>query len=373
MAMKTTSGLNIEPHSDVMSMSQNISQDWLKMMPKVDLHLHLDGSIKPETIMALARKSGVSLPANSVEELLPYMKADKGCLSLTQYLEKFDFVSPFLQTAEALELAAFEVVEQAAEHRCLYIEVRFAPQLHTRSGLNADEVIAAVIAGLNRGEASFGVKARCIAICLRGHTGEMNLEVVKAAARYMGHGLVAIDLAGAEAAYPAELYSEEFRLARELGLPATIHAGEAAGAESVREAVLGLNARRIGHGIRMRDNSEVMSLIAELNIPLELCPVSNLQTKAVESWEDYPLRYYMDRGITVTVNTDNLTVSDTTITKEYSELCEHFRLSAEELCGLVMNGVKSAFLPEGEKEELMKKMAASQAAWLAAASTSTSP
>lgn len=354
-------------------MSDNLTFDVLKRMPKVDLHLHLDGSVKPDTIIALADKNGFRLPTRDKNELLSYMRADNECSSLAEYLEKFSFVCSFLQTAEALELAAYEVVQQSAEHGCLYIEVRFAPLLHTESGLSSEEAISSVIAGLRRGERDFGVKARCIAICLRGHSEEKNLEVIQAAARFLGRGLVAVDLAGAEAAYPAKLYAAHFQLARSLGLPATVHAGEASGAESVRTAVLELGASRIGHGIRMRDNDEVMELVAGLGIPLEMCPVSNLQTKAVDDWASYPLREYMDMGIKVTVNTDNLTVSDTTITKEYAELLRHFRLTAKEMCGLAMNGVQAAFLPIGEKKELEEIMARSQAEWLAFASTSTNP
>lgn len=326
--------------------------DELKSLPKIDLHLHLDGGVRPETVLEWAAEQGATLPAADAAGLRPFMTADENCASLVEYLAKFDFVLPFLQTAEALERCAFEVVQQAAEDNCFYIEVRFAPQLHTERGLTASDAIDAVIRGLRKGEERFGTRARAIAICMRHHGLERNLTVVRAAAAYKGRGLVAVDLAGDEAGYPPRPFREVFALARELGLPVTIHAGEAGGADNVIEAIEGLGASRIGHGIRSRENPLALELLRDRRIPLEMCPTSNIQTKAVSGWDDYPLREYLDAGLVVTIHTDNPTVSGTTMTQECRAAAERFGLSTSEIARLMANAIDAAFLEDQEKNAL---------------------
>lgn len=337
-------------------MGNGLSIARLRHLPKVDLHVHLDGSVKPETVLELAQTHGISLPAANKKGLLPHMQVGDNCASLKDYLSKFEFTTRFLQTAEALERVAFEIVEQAADHRCKYIEIRFAPQLHRRNGLSAEEAIHHVIAGLRRGEKRFGVRARAIAICMRNHGEKENMEVIDAAASYVGKGLVAVDLAGDEASYPPELFRNVFAASHKRGIPVTIHAGEAAGAGNIREAVSNLGATRIGHGVRLKEAPEVMDMIRSRQIPLEMCPVSNIQTKAVSCWASYPIREYFEHGLMVTVNTDNPSVSGTSITKEYGILAEKFDFTLDELGKLVMNGVRAAFLENSEKELLKQEL-----------------
>lgn len=324
----------------------------IEKLPKVDLHLHLDGSIKPETVIELAQAESISLPFNNKAGLLPYMQINDSCESLSQYLSKFEFVSQFLHSKAALERVAFDVVEQAYVQNCKYIEVRFGPQLHRMKGLTLEEVIDSVIKGLKKGEKAFGVKAQAIACCLRHHSIKDNIDVIEAAANFVGHGLAAVDLAGDEASFPAALHRSVFQLAMKKGIPITIHAGEAAGPENIYEAITHLGASRIGHGVRSRENEEVLNLIQKNKIPLEMCPISNIQTKACCRWEDYPIRDYFDMGIFVTINTDNLTVSKTSLTREYTILKDKFNFTINELCTLIMNGVEAAFLSSKEKAEL---------------------
>ncbi|MFC5467982.1 adenosine deaminase [Cohnella suwonensis] len=326
----------------------------LSALPKVDLHVHLDGCVTPDTLVKLAASQGIPLPAQTESELLPYVQVGSNCASLTEYLTKFDFVLPFLQTGEALEQVAFEAVAQAAEHRIKYIEVRFAPQLHRASGLSADDAIRHVLRGLQLGEAHTGVIARAIAICMRNHEPDVNLEVVRAAAGFAGQGLVAVDLAGDESRYPTHLFRDVFALARELGLPITIHAGEASGAHNIEEAVLRLGASRIGHGVRLKEDGGILNYIREQRIPLELCPTSNIQTKAVAGWDVYPIREYYDQGILFTVNTDNPGVSGTNITKEYRVLAEKFGFTTREIAEIILNGVDASFLERDKKAELKR-------------------
>lgn len=325
----------------------------IKEMPKIDLHVHLDGSVKPATVLELAARQGLPLPAGDEAGLLPFMQVEEGqCGSLRQYLGTFGFVLQFLQTAEALERTACEVVEQASGHNCKYVEVRFGPQLHLHNGLSLDEAIAHVIIGLKRGEKLYGVKARAIAICMRHDSLAVNSEVIEAAARFLGKGLVAVDLAGDEAAFPAAAFRELFEIARQRKLPVTIHAGEAAGPENIYEAIMNLGATRIGHGISLREDPAVLALVKERGITLEMCPISNIQTRAVPGWSSYPVREYYEQGIAVTIHTDNMTVSDTNLTKEYGILADIFHFTASELAALVMNGVEAAFLPDAEKQLL---------------------
>jgi adenosine deaminase len=325
----------------------------LPQLPKVDLHVHLDGSVKPDTLKELAREQANPLPIGSDAELQDNMRVGEHCESLKEYLSKFSFVLPYLQTGAALERVAFEVVEQAAKEKVKYIEVRFAPQLHREQGLSAHEVIHHVVEGLRRGEQAYGTTARAIIICLRSHSYEWNKEVIEEAALFYKKGVVAVDLAGDEASFPAKLFRQLFEGAQQLGLPVTIHAGEAAGAENVREAITALGAVRIGHGVRMLEDQGVVELVKERQIPLEMCPLSNIQTKAVSDWDAYPLRRYMEQGIVVTVNTDNMTVSDTTILKEYERLMEHCGVTLNEIARIIMNGVKAAFLEETEKKAMI--------------------
>ncbi|QHW32415.1 adenosine deaminase [Paenibacillus rhizovicinus] len=327
-----------------------------QLLPKVDLHVHLDGSLRPDTVMAIAEAEGIPLPAGNEAELIPYMQVDEDCRSLPEYLSKFEFTTRFLQSGAALERVAFETLEQAAAHQCRYIEVRFAPQLHRLGGLRAEEAVHYVIEGMKRAERQFDIQGRAIAICMRNHDRADNLEVIEAAAKYAGRGVGAVDLAGNEAAYPPELFRDVFALAHKRGLPVTIHAGEAAGAENIYEAVKNLGASRIGHGVRLRERPDILKMMLERHIPLEMCPVSNIQTKAVADWSVYPIREYFDVGLHVTLNTDNPSVSATDISREYRIAAEKFGFTDRELAAIVRNGARAAFLEETDKRALLKRI-----------------
>ncbi|WP_058301477.1 adenosine deaminase [Gorillibacterium timonense] len=329
---------------------------WIRQMPKVELHMHLDGSLLPETVFELAAEQGISLPARSTKELLPYMQVDGSCTSLTEYLSKFAFTTLFLQTRESLERAACEAVEQAAGEGCRYVEVRFAPQLHRERGLSCEEAVHHVIAGLKRGEQQYGCRAQAIVICMRHHSTALNREAIEAAAVYSGRGVAAVDLAGDEAGYPASLFRDIFILAHRKGLPVTIHAGEAAGPDNIYTSVMKLGASRIGHGVRLKEDPAIRELIRRRRVPLEMCPVSNIQTKAVADWSGYPIRDYFDSGIPITVNTDNPGVSGTSLTREYGILAELFHFTRQELSQLVLNAADAAFLGEHDKSALKAEL-----------------
>lgn len=336
----------------------------ISALPKIELHVHLDGSVLPQTLIELAQQQGGELPVADPDELSAYMSAPESCQSLNEYLRTFDFVLPYLQSYEALERVAYELVQQCADDQVQYVEVRFAPQLHRQQGLTVAETYEAVISGLRRAEQQFGVMARCIGICLRGHQDEQNMEVVEAAAPFLQRGLVAVDLAGAEALYPPELYAAMFKRAQQLGIPVTIHAGEAGGAENIAIAVSQLGAQRIGHGVRLQENPQFLQEIADKHIPLEFCPISNLQTKAVAEWSLYPIVSYMEQGIHITVNTDNLTVSQTSLTKELMTLQERCGLSDQAIVQLQRNAASAIFLEQPAKAQFMSDYEAKLLQWV---------
>ncbi|MFA9557024.1 adenosine deaminase [Evansella sp. AB-rgal1] len=327
----------------------------LERLPKVDLHVHLDGSIKPETVLDLSIEEDVSLPSNNITDLRNLLGIHGSCISLREYLSKFELVSKLLHSERALERVAFEIVEQASAQNCKYIEVRFAPQQHREKGLRIDEVLQAVIRGLKRGNETFDVKARVIACCMRHHSIKQNMEVIEVASHFLHKGLVAVDLAGDEAEYPAYLHLEVFQYANKKGIPVTIHAGEAGGPENIYDAVTKLCANRIGHGVRLRENQKIYDFIRDQKIPLEMCPISNIQTKASKSWSDYPLKEYYEKGINITINTDNLTVSNTNLVKEYKIIMEKYKFTLKDISNFILNGLQASFLPEGEKKMLTDK------------------
>lgn len=304
----------------------------------IDLHLHLDGSLSPALARDLAAAQG--LPAPDAASL----RAPADCRDLNHYLARFDLPLTLLQTAPALTLAARDLAARLARQGLLYAEVRFAPQLHTRRGLTQNQAVEAVCRGLAGGEApAFGAQA--ILCCMRGGDPRANRETVDLAARWLGQGVCAADLAGAEALYPTAGYRELFAQAAGLGVPFTLHAGEAAGPESVW-AALDLGASRVGHGVRSLGDPALMERLAATVTPLELCPTSNAQTHAVEG--TFPLAQFLSAGIAATVNTDNMTVSGTTLLGEYRAL----GVDAARRQTLLDNAARAAFLPRERRQEL---------------------
>lgn len=329
---------------------------FIEDMPKIDLHYHLDGGLRPQTVIDIAKKEDIDIPAKDAAGITPYLTVGDNCKSLTEYLEKFDLPLKCLQSPYSQQRAAKEAVEDAAAQNEKYIEVRFAPALMTKAGQSISSVTANVAKGLKEGERLTGVKAQAILCCMRHQDVKTNIEVVKAANEFLGKGVCAVDLAGDEADFPPQLHREAFRLAKSYGVPVTIHAGEAGGAENIYESIVNLGAVRIGHGIRLKEDKNVFNLVRQKGTALEICVTSNVQTKAAPSFESHPIREYFDAGLTVTVNTDNTTVSNTNLSREFHILADKYGFSHAEMKQLVLNAAKSAFLNEAEKKELINKI-----------------
>lgn len=318
----------------------------------IDLHLHLDGSLDAEFLMKLIGQQGVD---NISEDIVKSkITATKDCTDLNRYLQCFDLPLSLLQTEDALMQATYYLVEKLSQEGLLYAEIRFAPQLHTKKGLSIKQVIEAVLLALNEANQTFRIKAQIILCCMRGGIENKlaNIETIEVGSLYKNKGVVAIDLAGAEALYKTKDFGYLFEICKGLDMPFVIHAGEADGEDSVRSAIE-FGAKRIGHGIALQHNEELMRMVKERGIAIEMCPSSNLQTKAIKSIAEFPLRKYMDRGIAVTINTDNMVVSGTTIDNEFDLLKSELGLTFEEKKILLCNAVKASFLTEQDKTKLM--------------------
>jgi len=324
----------------------------------IDLHLHLDGSMTAEDVVNMASMEGLSINA-SLTELKQQLCCPEECKNLNDYLNCFHLPNMVMQSYTTIVYSMESLVKRLDEQGLIYVEIRFAPQKHIRKGMTQEKVVQAAIEGLNKGvsESKNGIKANIILSCMRGEgNDDLNEETVSLADKYRGKGVCAIDLAGAEALYPTSKYRELFAYANQLGLPFTIHAGEAAGVESMKLAI-SYGAKRIGHGIRAHDDPDTKALLKAKNICLCCCPTSNLQTKAIpmKSLKDYPLQDFLKDEVAVCLNTDNMTVSNTTISEELKHLCEAGILSEDQAKTLVVNAIEHAFLSDNEKADLMKK------------------
>lgn len=329
--------------------------DIIKRMPKAELHIHLDGSVRPRTVEEIAQEEGIALPDADPSALPRLLQVQPDCRNLPDYLSKFDLPLRCMQSEKALRRIAFEIVEDAALQGVKYMEVRFAPRLHTAKGLSLEAAIAAVLAGLEKGERSTGTVVRAIVICMRSHEPDANLRVMLAAQAFLGKGVVGLDLAGDEVRFPPGIHRRVFRLAHETGFPITIHAGEAAGPENIRESVVDLCARRIGHGVRLKEDPALLEWMIERRIALEMCVTSNVQTKAASDWESHPVKEYFRQGLVVTLNTDNTTVSGTDLTNEIQHAVDRLAFSLEDIARMTIHAVKASFLEESKKQPLLDR------------------
>ena len=314
------------------------------MMPKIDLHCHLDGSLTQHCISRLLGQN---------VEMQELQVADD-CQNLAEYLEKFDLPLQCLQTAEGLEKASKSFLLNLKADNISYIEVRFAPLLSVNEYLNTSQVMEAVLSGLEEGKKECGISYNVIACVMRHHNQEESLQMIRDCRAYLNQGLCAVDLAGNEAAFPMKDFRNLFAEVKRMEIPFTLHAGECGSVENIVESVEA-GARRIGHGIALRGNKEAIAFCKEHEIALEMCPISNIQTKAVKRKEDYPIREFLDAGLKVTINTDNRTVSNTTIAKEMEFLQENYGITDDELRQVTENAIEASFAKDDVKQMLWKQ------------------
>ena len=330
-------------------MSTDVLNKIDKMNNLVELHLHLDGALSIDNCRKLAKLQNIAIPEND-NELHNILMVPSDCHDLNEFLTKFEFPLTLLQTKEGIKESVKNLQDELIKEGLVYAEIRFAPQLHINKGLTQEEVVLAAIEGLN----SSSLRCNLILCCMRGNNNHNeNIETVKLAKKYLGKGVCAIDLAGAEGLYPTKDFEDVFKLAKELEIPFTIHAGEADGPSSVADAIR-FGAKRIGHGVRSIEDSSIVKLISDNNITLEICPTSNLCTSVYKNIKDMPIKYFIDNGINITINTDDPTVCNTKLKDELKLIAEAFNLNYEDIIKLELNAIKASFASQEIKKELIK-------------------
>ena len=318
--------------------------NFIKTMPKVELHLHLDGSLDVNYI-----KNKYRLTDKEIKEK---MIADEKCHNLNDYLTKFDYPISIMQTKQELESAVYNLLEKLKKQNVIYVEMRFAPQFHTKRGLTQDEVVQTVISAKNRVD----IKSNVILCIMRGKDNEKeNYETVEVAKKYLNKGVCAVDLAGAEAIFKTYTYDKIFEFVKENNIPFTIHAGEADGIDSINSAI-DFGTKRIGHGVRAIEDENTINRIREEDITLEVCPTSNIQTCICNDYTSHPISMLYFDNVKTTINTDNMTVSNTTLENEYEKLMQNTNLSINDIVKMNINSVNAAFISENEKQELLIKI-----------------
>ncbi len=332
-----------------------LSRDLVHRLPKVELHVHLDGCLRPQTMLELAREQGVRLPAADPRGLARalYVRHAK---TLEEYLERYTITLSVMQTPQALERIAYEFVLDSAAENVRYVEVRYCPALHTPA-LALTQAVEAPLAGLKRGERETGTVARLIVCALRTLAPRVSLDLARLAGDYAGDGVVAFDLAGAERGHPARDHAAAFEHARVHGLACTCHAGEGDGPDSIRQALDLCGAQRIGHATRLWEDPALEEMVRERQIPLEACITSNVHTGTVREAAQHPLKRYLGLGCLLTLNTDSRLMDGITLSDEYWLAHQALGLERADLDRLILNAAQSAFLPDQEQQALVAQVA----------------
>ena len=330
--------------------------------PKIDLHLHLDGSMLPETAWELARERGIDMPADNLADFRSFIIVTAECRSVNEYLKRFEMPLSILQDAPALTRVTRELIELLSRQGLAYAEIRFAPQLHTRRALTMREAVEAVLEGVRAGLArcpGIGIGILLCAMCVGPETvnNAENLETVRLAGEYLGKGVVGVDLAGAEGIVPLERFAPVFRLATELCVPFTCHAGDSQGPETVR-AAMDFGTKRIGHGHHIALDRALCARAIRDQVVLEICPTSNIQCETQPSYQAHPLKRLIDMGVPCTINTDNMILSDIDLDKEYDRCTQEMGLTCQDLIRCNINSARAAFLDGGEKAALISRLLA---------------
>ncbi|MGA2623104.1 MAG: adenosine deaminase [Bacteroidota bacterium] len=343
-----------------------LSDKFIREFPKVVLHDHLDGGLRPQTIIELAKDIGYKkLPTKDTDKLAKWFQRGARRGSLALYLEGFAHTTGVMQTEEALERVAYEMMEDMHNDGVVYVETRFAPVYHTSKGLHWEEIVTAVLRGLEQGERDFGVKYGLIICAMRNM--KLSQEMAELAVDFRERGVVGFDLAGEEGGYPPKKHVDAFHYIQRANFNITIHAGEAFGKESIWQAIQWCGAHRIGHATRLiedmkisdDDPTEVVSMgylaqyVLDKRIPLEMCLTSNVDTGAVKTVAEHPFGIYHRYKFRVTLNTDDRLMSNTTMTKEFKLAHDTFKLSLDALEKLTINAMKSAFIPYKERIDII--------------------
>lgn len=331
-----------------------MTQAVLKELAKAELHCHLDGSLSLPAIRKLANMADIILPSSD-KELRKYVIAPAQTESLVDYLKTFEFIRPLLQTKEALRFAAYDVARQAALENVIYIEIRFSPELSMDKGLTASDTVLAVLEGLADAQKEFNIVARALVCGMRQSSHKTTKDIIKHIVDLAPKGLVGFDFAGDEFSYPTDSLVDLIQEVKRSGYPMTLHAGECGCAKHIADS-LNLGIKRMGHVTALTGQRDLIKRFVEEDAVAEMCLTSNLQTKAASSIQSFPYQELYDAGGKITINTDNRTVSDTNLTKEYSLFVTYFGTKIEDFLVFNQNAVKASFTSDSEKDTLLHKL-----------------
>lgn len=321
-------------------------------LPKIELHCHLDGSVRPSTVADIAQTEKINLPTLDIEKIENFMMANSECDSLEEVITRFQMPITIMQSSSSLQRVAYELLEDAAKENVKYIEVRFAPHFHTAKGLSMKSVIENVLKGMKRAEMDFEIKGNLILSCLRSYPTDLIYSLVEVGKEFIGRGVVGIDLCEVENEGFSEEYVLPLKKAKENGFRITVHAGETGSGHNVLEAIRMLGAERIGHGVQLSTDQEAYNLVKETGTVLEMCPTSNLETKIIDSYESHPIMNYIRDGIRVSVSTDNRTAYSTSMNKELEILKSTFGMTDEEYKAIYLNSIDASFADDETKKWL---------------------
>ena len=333
-----------------------LTLDTIRKLPKAELHCHLDGSLRPRTVLELAAEQGVKLPTTNLPKLTRLLQAGKLTRNLGDYLKIFDITLEVMQQKEALYRTSYELVEDCAEENVRHLEVRYSPILHRKKRLPFEDIVDPVIAGLRDAGAKHNMSTGVIICGIRSMAPKVSMALAELAVAYKGRGVLAFDLAGQERDYPAKAHRDAFQLILKHNINSTVHGGEAFGAQSIAQALHYCGAHRIGHGTRLKEDPDLLRYVRDHRVPLEMCLSSNIQTRAVRSFAEHPCGDYFRQGLRVTLNTDNRLMSATTVSEEIALAAKAFKFSPYEIKRIILNGFKSAFLPYPQKARLLREV-----------------
>lgn len=334
-----------------------VRREFILELPKTELHVHLDGSLRLDTILDLAQKDKVDLPSRDRDQLFKAVTVQGQVKNLEEYIAKFGITLSVLQTPEALKRTAFELAEDCAQENVKYLEVRYSPILHNERGMSPMESIDAVLDGLRDAEKEFDIRAGVIICGIRSISPETSLQLAELAVAYKYQGVVGFDLAGAEENFPAKDHIDAFYLIRNNNINVTLHAGEAFGPKSIHQAIHYCGANRIGHGTRLKEDGDLMNYVNDHRICLEVCLSSNVHTMTISKIEQHPIQFYHDYGLRLTLNTDNRLISNTTLVDEFMLAYNTFNFDMLDFKDFIIAGFKSAFLHHRERTQMIKQVA----------------
>lgn len=344
-------------------MKESLTFEKIKLLPKIELHCHLDGSLRVESVLEEFLKLDIETQNKYFPNSMPnidsfdkLLRVGKSCNSLIEYLEKFDLPLEVMQTEEAIERFTFEVFEDAYVENTKYLELRFASVLHTRRGLSEKTVISAAIRGMEKAKRIYDIEGNLIICCMKHLPEESAIKTIESAKEFLNKGVVAVDLAGGENEGFYKKFENAFNLAKKYNFNITIHAGEAASGKNILDSIIYLHADRIGHGTRLYDNYEAYELVKNNGILLEVCPTSNLQTRAVLEESKHPFIKYFNDGIKICINTDNRTVSNVTLSEEYFYAGKLLGMNIDEYKIMYYNTIEASFADDEVKKILKSKI-----------------